>query len=387
MNTPARPNIGITFFASQDPRHSIWSNGTLQNILLLLLLFRSSGQTGQVWLINGGDAETLPPWLRLAGLELDLVRFEQVASQLDILIEGGAQIEPEQEQCVHRNGGIVLAYRCGNDYVMDAERICFDLPPGPILNGTRFDEIWTQPQHEAMCRSFWEITSQAPVRVMPHIWSPLFIDLVSNNLKKTEPDAVFGYQPGTGGKRAAIFEPNLNIVKTFITPMLICEAAYRKHPDALSEVYVTNTTGLTEHPTFRSLISTMELWRDNVMSFEARYSLPLFLARFTDIVVSHQWDNGLNYLYYDVLYGGYPLIHNSPWLSDAGYYYPDFDAEKGAHALLQAIHHHDHDMEAYQQRSQHVLRRVDISNADNQRAHIDRLLFLLSQRRQHPPAA
>jgi hypothetical protein len=375
----ARPNIGITFFASTDPRHSIWSNGTLQNLLLLLLMLRASPQIGRIWLINGGDAETLPPWLRLAELEIELVRFEQVAHQLDVLIEGGAQVEPEQEQRIHRHGGIVLAYRCGNDYVMDAERICFDLTPGPVLNGTRFDEIWTQPQHESMCRSFWEVTQQAPVQVMPHIWSPLFIDLVSNNLKKTEPDAIFGYQPRAGGKRVAIFEPNLNVVKTCITPMLICEAAYRREPDALSDVYVTNTSGLTDHPSFRSLTASMTLWRDRIMSFEARYSLPLFLARFTDIVVSHQWDNGLNYLYYDVLYGNYPLVHNSPWLRDVGYYYPDFDATKGADALLQAVHQHDRNLQAYQEKNRHWLRRVDINNPDNQSCHVERLLHLLMQ--------
>ncbi|QQX88401.1 DUF2827 family protein [Cupriavidus necator] len=46
-------------------------------------------------------------------------------------------------------------------------------------------------------------------------------------------------------------------------------------------------------------------------SFEARYSTPYFLARFTDVVVTHQWENGLNYLYYEAAYGRYPLVHNS----------------------------------------------------------------------------
>ena len=249
---------------------------------------------------------------------------------------------------------------------MDAERICFDLQPGSIFNGTRFDEVWTQAQHVSMCRNLWEIGLRAPVRVMPHIWSPLFVRLIADNLQKAEPDAVFGYQAGASAKRVAIFEPNLNVIKTFITPLLICETAYRQDPGAISEVYITNTSEITEHPSFQSLTQAMDLYRDKIVSFEARYSLPLFLARFTDVVVSHQWENGLNYLYYDVLYGGYPLIHNSPFLREVGYYYPDFDAKQGASALLWAIHHHDQHLADYNNRTQHLLSQVDISNPVNQ---------------------
>lgn len=379
MPAPSRPNIGITFFASQDPRHTIWSNGTLQNVLFLALMLRASGQAGEIWLINGGDADTLPPWLRLAGLDFNLVRFEQVSDQIDVLIEGGAQVQPAQARLIHERKGVVVAYRCGNDYIMDAERICFDLPPGPMFNGSYFDEIWTQPQHETMCRSFWELGLRAPVRVMPHIWSPAFIQLMANNLQKAEPDAVFGYQPGTRSKRIGIFEPNLNVIKTFITPLLICEAAYRQTPSALREVYITNTTDLTEHPTFQNLVQSTELHRDRIISFEARYSLPLFLARFADVVVSHQWENGLNYLYYDVLFGGYPLVHNSPFLRHVGYYYPDFDAQQGAAALLDAIDHHDQNLDDYRRQANAHLGKVDIAHPENQACHMQRLMDLLQQ--------
>ncbi|WP_215782557.1 DUF2827 family protein [Paludibacterium sp. B53371] len=379
MTSPA-PNIGITWFATHQPGYSIWSNGTLQNVLLLFHLLRQAG-AGQIWLINGGDADTLPPALRLAEPTLPLVRFEEVAEQLDVLIEGGAQVQPAQAEQVHRRGGIVLAYRCGNDYVMDAERICFDLPAGSAFNGTVFDEIWTQPQHEKTCRHFWELALRAPVRIMPHIWSPRFIRQELDNLARTDPDVHFGYQPGNGARRVAIFEPNLNVIKTFMTPLLICEAAYRKDPGALSAVYVTNTSGLTSHPSFRDLTAALSVCRDKVASFEARYRIPMFLGRYTDVVVSHQWENGLNYLYYDVLYGGYPLVHNSPWLRDFGYYYPDFDANAGAQALLSAIRQHDQHALHYRQQTERLLARVDIGHPDNQRCHMQRIHELLAARR------
>ncbi|MBV8046536.1 MAG: DUF2827 domain-containing protein [Paludibacterium sp.] len=375
------PNIGITWYATHQPGCSIWSNGTLQNVLLLFYLLKSAG-AGNIWLINGGDAGTLPPALRLAEPDLPLVRFAEVADQLDVLIEGGAQVQPEQAEAVHRRHGIVLAYRCGNDYIMDAERICFNLPSGSAFNGTVFDEIWTQPQHEKMCRSFWELALRAPVRIMPHIWSSRFIRQELANLARNEPDLSFGYSPNaTGGKRVAVFEPNLNVVKTFLTPLLICEAAYRQAPQALQAVFITNTSGLTSHPSFQGFAAATDLYRDKKVTFEARYRIPMFLARFTDIVVSHQWENGLNYLYYDVLYGGYPLVHNSPYLRDVGYYYPDFDAEAGARALLTAVRQHDSRIDDYRQQADRLLSRVDIAHPDNQRSHMHRIHALLAARR------
>jgi hypothetical protein len=383
-DSTSRPNIGITWYATHQPGCTIWSNGTLQNVLLLYHLLKAAG-AGEIWLINGGDADSLPPALRLAEPDLPLVRFDEVSDRLDVLIEGGAQVAPEQAAIVHRRHGIVLAYRCGNDYIMDAERICFNLPAGSAFNGTVFDEVWTQPQHEKMCRDFWELALRAPVRVMPHIWSPRFIEQELASLARTDPELTFGYRPDASrGKRVSVFEPNLNVVKTFLTPLLICEAAYRQDRGAFEAVYVTNTSGLTAHPSFRGLTATTDLLRDKMVSFEARYRLPMFLARFTDVVVSHQWENGLNYLYYDVLYGGYPLVHNSPYLRDVGYYYPDFDCRAGARALLTAVRQHDNRIEPYRQQANRLLARVDIAHPDNQRCHMQRILELLASRRSAP---
>ena len=67
----------------------------------------------------------------------------------------------------------------------------------------------------------------------------------------------------------------------------------------------------------------------------------------TDIVVSHHWENGLNYLLYDALYGNYPLVHNSPFLRDVGYYYPDFEIFDAARAIATAAQTHDARLDDY----------------------------------------
>lgn len=78
------------------------------------------------------------------------------------------------------------------------------------------------------------------------------------------------------------------------------------------------------------------------MTVEGRYQMPDFLTRYVDVVLSHQWENGLNYAYNDALYVGYPFIHNSKLLpKGVGYYYNEFDAFEGAKVLLDVIENHD----------------------------------------------
>lgn len=92
------------------------------------------------------------------------------------------------------------------------------------------------------------------------------------------------------------------------------------------------------------------------MTVEGRYRMPDFLTRYVDVVLSHQWENGLNYAYNDALYGGYPFIHNSTLLPrGVGYYYEGFDAFDGARVLLEVIEKHDQQHEAYVKRAKEYL--------------------------------
>ncbi|MBB5457152.1 DUF2827 family protein [Paraburkholderia sp. Cpub6] len=67
----------------------------------------------------------------------------------------------------------------------------------------------------------------------------------------------------------------------------------------------------------------------------------MFLAQNTDIVISHQLENPLNYFYLEVRWQGYPLVHNAHLCADLGYYYRDNDVEEGARRAIEATDCHD----------------------------------------------
>jgi hypothetical protein len=99
----------------------------------------------------------------------------------------------------------------------------------------------------------------------------------------------------------------------------------------------------------------------------------------TDVVVSHQWTNPLNYFYFDVCWQGYPLVHNASLAPDLGYYYPDNDVQQGADALLRALHRHDDDWEAYILRQRKILRRYTCEDSSLVAAYDELLLQLMSR--------
>lgn len=349
--------VGITFNLESSVT-DIWANGASQNIIFLYDLFKQSHIIHDVILVSWGpEKRTTPPdGFMLDKLPLNFAYIDDVIDELDLLIEGTLVIEPQYSDKIHQNGGKVVSYRIGNDYVMDIEYFVFDKPAGKILNGTKFDAIWTLPHHFNSCHSYFSIMNDCETYVLPLIWSPIFCDKVIERLKN-EHNLDFGYKPNSvASKRIASFEPNINVVKTCFTPILICEQAYRTEPEKIAHYYACNTYDKKDHQTFFNFIGRTHLVRDNVMTVEARYQMPDFLTRYVDVVLSHQWENGLNYAYNDALYGGYPLIHNSTFLPrGVGYYYEGFDAFDGAKVLLEVIEHHDRNHDAYVKRANEYL--------------------------------
>ncbi|TCP92122.1 uncharacterized protein DUF2827 [Cricetibacter osteomyelitidis] len=350
--------IGITLNL-ETTIPDIWSNGAHQNVVFLYQLFKLSTIVEEVILVSWGpEKRTTPPeGFMLDGLDLKFAYIDDVIDELDVLIEGTISIEPHQVERMHRHNGKVVCYKMGNDFVTDVENFLFDRPAGRIFNGALFDAIWLIPQNENTCSAYFSIMYRCESYVVPAIWSPLFCDKVIAKIKN-QYNLTFGYQPNTTekGKRVACFEPNLIMTKTSFIPTLICEQAYRTDPSKLKHFYACNTYDKRNNPTFFNFIGRTDIVRDNVMTVEGRYQMPDFLSRYVDIVLSHQWESGLNYAYNDALYGGYPFIHNSKLLpKGVGYYYDQFDAFDGAKVLLDVIENHDKQHDAYVKRANEYL--------------------------------
>jgi hypothetical protein len=89
-----------------------------------------------------------------------------------------------------------------------------------------------------------------------------------------------------------------------------------------------------------------------------------------DIAVSHQWENPLNYLYLDLAWMGWPIVHNAYLCKDIGYYYEDFNYEEGGKVLNEVISNHDENFEEYLKKNRELIDRYLPSNEKLQNEYI-----------------
>ena len=368
--------VGVSIFVRKGEQ-SLWENGIFQNCLFLVMLLMRSPRVSATYLVAGGGDGTPTDARFLADSPVPVIDLATAAGELDVMIEMSAQLSREWVIAFREKGGKVASMRVGNDYVIDIERMVFDKPNGLLINSAPYHAVWTLPEYEATCVPYFASTFRAPVSMLPHLWSPVVLERVLAKQRIDAPaSAPFGYQPGKQRWRLGMFEPNVCMVKTSHIPMLVCENAHRANANLIEHVYCYNTFHMKDHAVFNAFASSLDIVRHGLSTFEGRFPIYQVLAPNVDAVISHHWENGQNYVYYEALYGGYPLVHNSPLLKDYGYYYPDFDAQQGGQVLLDAFGRHDTELAAYRQKATAFLKELDVANPANIEAYTRELLAL-----------
>ena len=152
------------------------------------------------------------------------------------------------------------------------------------------------------------------------------------------------YRPrAAGAKRLTVMEPNNDIVKFCMYPVFIAEEALSPaaagHRDHAGDQ--RRAAGARESKEFIAVMNQLDIVRQHKAVFLGRYDTPQFLSEMTDVVISHQIENALNYFYFDVCWQGYPLVHNAYMCSDLGYYYEGNSVQNGCSQLLEVLTAHD----------------------------------------------
>jgi hypothetical protein len=365
--------VGVTLFLREGTQ-SLWENGIYQNCGFLLMLLAQSNHIDRCFIVNGGPGRPEDSKEFLSNSPAPVITMDQAMGELDVIIELSAQINPEWGQQFSSRGGKIVGMRVASDFIIDAERMAYNLDPGMLFSKVPYDEIWTLPAFEKTCASYYQYGFQAPVRVMQHLWSPLLVDKSAQDHGKP-----FAYKPGRKRWRLAIMEPNICSVKTCHLPMILCDVAHRHNSNVIEDMKVYNALALKEHASFINFARSLDLVKQGLGTFEGRFPIFQTMTELSDAIVSHHWENGQNYLYYEGLHGGFPLIHNSNLLGGCGYAYRDFDPEDGALTLLRAIAEHDQNFDAYRADAKAFLKTLSPDYGPNIASYEKALLQLFSK--------
>ncbi len=159
----ARLRVGVTLFI-RDEHQSIWENGIFQNAFFLLSLLQKAPAVEWCCLVAGGpgDPAKASDLLKHAGAEI--IDMTEAMERLDVVIELSAQLDAQWGRAFVERGGRVIAMRVANDFVIDAERMAFGLPPGLVMSGIPYAEVWTLPAFSRTCAAYYAAGYRAPVR-------------------------------------------------------------------------------------------------------------------------------------------------------------------------------------------------------------------------------
>lgn len=286
----------------------------------------------------------------------------------------------------------LVGYFCGNSYIINSEKILYSqhksrdndkesfitsLDDGSSI----FDEIWSIPQMVNTNLHYWKILYRCKCIEVPFIWSNKSYNLTFKEYKLTENDVL--YVNRGIKKKIGIFEPNISIMKWALPCILICEDCYRKNKN-IDHLFITNINSnylkvndssnniLTNETspninefnikTFNHILTSLDIFNNKLCSIEARYNTMYFMFKHCDVAVSHQWENPLNYLYFDLAWMGWPIVHNAHLCKDVGYYYEGFNYEDGGNMLDYVLQNHDDNVDEYIKKNRQVIDKYLPSN-------------------------
>lgn len=365
--------IGITIGLRAEDE-SLWVNGIKQNALFLAKLFKNSPLGHEVILLNTTDiiiSDQLPWDLNFFPTK----PFDSACDGLDIVIELGGQINAEQTQRIKSSGTKLVSYCCGTEYVHNIEAMIFGrrLWDNIFIN-EHYDELWIIPQIWDISHGFLEAFRKCPAIKVPFVWDPMAIESLTQSMPNQGT-----YRPTSTAKRLSIIEPNIDVLKFCLYPILIAEKIFRKTPQDICFLHVANADNmaLAGHE-FSELMHKLEIVKANKASFIGWVRTPNFLIEHTDIVISHQWGLPLSYFYLECCWQGYPLIHNAELIPDLGYYYHGHNLDEASEQLANAIRKHDQNWQDYTQKQRKAIERF-LATDRALTEHYDKLLISLLQ--------
>ena len=323
-------------------KQNMYSNGIGQNCLFLRQTLEAAGHDVRLIGFNldqsdGGLVSRTVPYFVYDYAEINPAEY-------CAFISGSVCPPPEVLQKARSVGAKTIFFNCSNVQMFHTEKSVYSCRADkhPMLEQELykyFDECWiTDPQCESS-QDYLRILNRGriPIRAVPLVWDPMFL----------KQDGAFPkYVQRTGSKiHVVVIEPNLNYCKTALLPLYAAEKIHLDNPDMIAKVHIFNTP--EKNDTFMNLLRGTKLYEDGRLKYYTRLNINEILHFFADpkntdghqvVFVSHQIHLPLNYAYFDILYAGFPFVHNSPTLRAAkqGYYYHELDVVAASAAVLEA---------------------------------------------------
>jgi hypothetical protein len=385
MKTERKVRVGLTVLI-EKATDSLFTNGIRQNVITLRDVYEKCRNVESAYIINTAPNVEIRedvdgPWKKYAK---HIISIEEAKEKCDLIVIGQGSIARDKYREFKSLGKKMVKQIMGAELSVFNETLLFKPDSESrniyLRNSGTVSAVWLSPHFFDRDRYLFEAQYDCETHIGPYIWDPRFIEEHVKLLNQKDPKDFPGtYKPsGSKQKRISTMEPNINMVKTSIVPIITTELFYRKYPHLLDKLNVFCGENLRKKPDMVTFAKELDSYKAQKMFFEARYPMVWTLQKHTDIVLSHQNQCELNYVYLDASWLGYPVIHNSPFMKELGWYYPENDSIKAVEHLAYVAENFDDNQyvnEEYLKKSRAFAYRYMVDNPENIRGY-ERLIQL-----------
>lgn len=265
-----------------------------------------------------------------------------------------------------KNNVKLVYYNCGNILYIYKEDIIFD--SHKYIKSNSFDlfknysQFWVIPNYTKDIDFYKSICDdKTSVYTAPYVWNT---DIVNMNNSFNE----ICYDISNTNnltKYIIIAEANVQLTKNCLIPLLIASDLYKIYKNIRIIVLAKPKT-----EAFNNFLQNLDIYKNKLIEVYDRLPFINILLQMRNkkldtYILSHQYDNPLNFLHLETLYLNYPLIHNSKPYKNAGYYYNTI--QEGAQQLYNSFKNHSNNLTKYKKETAKVLKVFSPNNINNQK--------------------
>ena len=330
---------------------NIHANGLFQNVLVFYRMFDAMGYA-PIMLVHEKPTslKNIPEVLRKCRTIVTEDMLKQPMANVVAMIEIGMSLDPLVRQFVKMLGGRLFKVYLGNILNIDIETPIFVNQhhfAHHVVGGN--DAILVSPhcgQHAEYASYLNHVPVKGPITslIAPYVWDSSILTRdgtqnISWQEPKTPEDEVF-----------VVMEPNISFQKSSLVPLFILERWYRSHgANWKGKIVVINGERLSMVPHFMGNVQPyLDIFKDGKVELTGRNDIVSTLKEWPSATfVLHNYNNEFNYMTLELLYSGFPVIHNSPSWMEFGYGYHGADLAEAAGLIEAARTRHSEGITTY----------------------------------------
>lgn len=350
---------------------NLFANGLFQNVFFLLRMFDAMGLL-PILIVNEKpkSLDKIPEVLRTCRVMCveDLIKQPiPIAAYIEI----GMSIDHVMRKFLKMIGSRTYKLYLGNILNIDIETPIFY----PGMNFAHhvvgeIQDVWVSPHYAQHAQYASAINGVQPTsiddttKIAPYVWDPAVItDDGKRSIRWRCPVA-------EELDTFVIMEPNISFQKTCLIPLMILETWYRKNPTWKGKVVIVNGERIQQTAFFKeNIYNQLDIVKAGLVQPVGRMDMVSVLRAYPSATfVCHQVNNEFNYMLLELMWCGFPVVHNAGAWNEFGYSYKGSNIEEGAEQVALAKEHHHERIEIYKSHARTLTWRHSPYNPDIQRA-------------------